>query len=30
MPTETTPLESIRQMLRNLFRGDTLRTTLRD
>ena len=30
MPTETTPIESIRQMLRNLFRGDTLRATLRD
>ena len=30
MPTETTPIESIRQMLRSLFRGDTLRSTLRD
>ena len=30
MPTETTPIESIRQMLRSLFRGETLRRTLRD
>ena len=30
MPTETTPIESIRQMLRSLFRGSTLRSTLRD
>ena len=30
MPTETTPIESIRQMLRSLFRGETLQRTLRD
>ena len=30
MPTETPPIESIRQMLRSLFRGETLRRTLRD
>ena len=30
MPTETTPIESIRQMLRSLFRGETLRRTLLD
>ena len=30
MPTETTPIESIRQMLRSLFRGHTLQSTLRD
>ena len=30
MPTETTPIESIRQMLRSLFRGDTLRRTVDD
>ena len=30
MPTETTPIESIRQMLRSLFRGETLRRTIRD
>ena len=30
MPTETTPLESIRQMLRSLFRGDTLIRALKD
>ena len=30
MPTETTPIASIRQMLRSLFQGETLRRTLRD
>ena len=30
MPTETTPIESIRQMLRSLSRGETLRRTIRD
>ena len=30
MPTETTPIESIRQMLRSLFKGNTLQHTLRD
>ena len=30
MPTETTPLESIRQMLRGLLRDGSLRDTLRD
>jgi len=30
MPTETTPLESIRQMLRSLLSGGSLRSTLRD
>ena len=30
MPTETTPIESIRKMLLSLFRGTTLRSTLRD
>ena len=30
MPTDTTPIDSVRQMLRNLARGETLRRTLRD
>ena len=30
MPNETTPLESIRQMLRSLLLGDSLKQTLRD
>ena len=30
MPTETTPIESIRQMLKSLLRGETLVRTLRD
>ena len=30
MPTDTTPIDSVRQMLRNLARGETLRCTLRD
>ena len=30
MSTETTPIEQIRPMLRSLFQGDTLRSTLRD
>lgn len=30
MPTETTPLESIRQMLRSLLTGGILKSTLRD
>ena len=30
MPTDTTPIDSVRQMLRNLARGETLQRTLRD